>query len=197
MFSFIKGKIAAIEENLVVIENNGIGFELFVSSNTIAILSGKTDAMLYTYLQVKEDGLTLYGFNSMQEKKMFLNLITVSGVGCKVGLAVLSGISLRELALTIVNEDTAMLTRIKGIGKKTAERIILELKEKVSAFENDKSVKDDEAVLISGNAEEAYSALMALGLKRGECLAAVKRAIESGAKSTEDVINFALKNMGR
>lgn len=198
MFSFIKGKIANIEENLLVLENNGIGYEIFVSSNTLALAANKTgEVMLYTYLQVKEDGIVLYGFGSAEEKKMFLNLITVSGVGCKVALSVLSGISLKDLAVSIAEEDTAVLSRIKGIGKKTAERIILELKEKVSVFAKNEAGVKDSAVTCGGSAEEAFSALAALGLKRAECLAAVKNAVGSGAKTTEEIIGFALKNMGR
>lgn len=193
MFSFIKGKIAALDENLAVIENNGIGYEIAVSSNTFARICNEKEALLFTYLQVKEDGLTLYGFSTTDEKKMFTNLITVSGVGCKVALAVLSGMSLTDLAVSIANENIAMLSRIKGIGKKTAERIILELKEKVA--KESIAYKGEEKIQLGGSAEDAYSALIALGLKRGECLTAVKQAIENGAKTTEDIINFSLKNM--
>jgi len=192
MFSFIKGHIAALEENFAVIENNGIGYEILISSNTMAKINNQKEVLLYTYLQVKEDGLCLYGFYSMEERKMFTNLITVSGVGCKVALAVLSGMSLNDLALSIANQNTAMLSRIKGIGKKTAERIILELKEKVSS----QSVgSDDIGITIQGSAEDAFSALTALGLKRSECLSKVKQAMADGAKTTEQIIGAVLKNM--
>lgn len=192
MLSFIKGKVIATDENAIVLENNGIGFEINVSSNTFVQTAGKAEAMLYTYLHVKEDGIALYGFSTDEERKMFLNLITVSGVGPKVALNILSGISPRDLAVSIASQDSSMLQRVKGIGKKTAERIILELKEKVAgeAFS-----RAPEAVPMQGSAREALEALSALGLKRSECMDAMKRALEEGAATTEEIIHAALRNM--
>jgi Holliday junction DNA helicase RuvA len=192
MLSFIKGKVIATDENAIVLENNGIGFEINVSSNTFVQTAGKAEAMLYTYLHVKEDGIALYGFSTDEERKMFLNLITVSGVGPKVALNILSGISPRDLAVSIASQDSSMLQRVKGIGKKTAERIILELKEKVAgeAFS-----RAPEAVPMQGSAREAFEALSALGLKRSECMDAMKRALEEGAATTEEIIHAALRNM--
>jgi Holliday junction DNA helicase RuvA len=192
MLSFIKGKVVVTDENAIVLENNGIGFEINVSSNTFVQTAGKAEAMLYTYLHVKEDGIALYGFSTDEERKMFLNLITVSGVGPKVALNILSGISPRDLAVSIASQDSSMLQRVKGIGKKTAERIILELKEKVAgeAFS-----RAPEAVPMQGSAREAFEALSALGLKRSECMDAMKRALEEGAATTEEIIHAALRNM--
>jgi len=192
MLSFIKGKVIATDENAIVLENNGIGFEINVSSNTFVQTAGKAEAMLYTYLHVKEDGIALYGFSTDEERKMFLNLITVSGVGPKVALNILSGISPRDLAVSIASQDSSMLQRVKGIGKKTAERIILELKEKVAgeAFS-----RAPEAVPMQGSAREALEALSALGLKHSECMDAMKRALEEGAATTEEIIHAALRNM--
>jgi Holliday junction DNA helicase RuvA len=192
MLSFIKGKVVVTDENAIVLENNGIGFEINVSSNTFVQTAGKAEAMLYTYLHVKEDGIALYGFSTDEERKMFLNLITVSGVGPKVALNILSGISPRDLAVSIASQDSSMLQRVKGIGKKTAERIILELKEKVAgeAFS-----RAPEAVPMQGSAREALEALSALGLKRSECMDAMKRALEEGAATTEEIIHAALRNM--
>lgn len=192
MFSFIKGNISAIEDNYVVLENNNIGYEIYISLNTLVKINNKKEVLLYTYMHVKEDGITLYGFYTKEEKKMFINLITVSGVGCKVALAILSGLSLNDLAISIANQNIAMLSRIKGIGKKTAERIILELKEKVS---KENTANSEEEFVAKGTAEDAFSALTALGLKRSECLIAVKQAMSNGAKSTEEIINFVLKNL--
>jgi len=193
MFAFIKGNLINLYENLAIIENNGIGYEIAISSNTFTEIANKKEVLLYTYLQVKEDGFTLYGFNSLDEKKMFLNLLTVSGVGCKVALAVLSGMSLTDLAVSIANENISLLSRVKGIGKKTAERIILELKEKVA--KETAKISGGEVLTFKGSAEDAYSALIALGLTRSECLTAVKQALENGANSTEEIITFSLKNI--
>lgn len=194
MFHYIKGNLIEVEENSAVIENNGIAYKLSVSTNTASKIAGKGEVLLYTYLQVREDGLTLYGFFSKEEKRMFENLITVSGVGCKVALAVLSGMSPQDLAVSIANADALMLSRIKGIGKKTADRIILELKEKVDAEIGGKSAAADMS-LPEGAAYEAYSALLALGLKKGECEAAVKKAIGEGALSAQDIISAVLKKI--
>lgn len=194
MFHYIKGNLIEVEENSAVIENNGIAYKLSVSTNTASKIAGKGEVLLYSYLQVREDGLTLYGFFSKEEKRMFENLITVSGVGCKVALAVLSGMSPQDLAVSIANADALMLSRIKGIGKKTADRIILELKEKVDAEIGGKSAAADMS-LPEGAAYEAYSALLALGLRKGECEAAVKKAIGDGATSAQDIISAVLKKI--
>lgn len=194
MFYYIKGTLAEIEENSAVVENGGIAYKLSVSSNTLAKIADSKDVLLYTYMHVREDALTLYGFYSLEEKRMFENLITVSGVGCKVALAVLSGMSLKDLALSIANADTAMLSRIKGIGKKTAERIVLELKEKVDA-EGGGEIQLSQTETLGGYAEDAYSALLALGLKKGECAAAVKKAVSDGAQTAQQIISIVLKKI--
>jgi Holliday junction DNA helicase RuvA len=194
LFYSVKGTIEFIGENLIALENGGITYEIAVSANTVAKLSGKKEATLYTYLQVKEDGLTLYGFNSREEKKMFENLLTVSGVGCKVALAVLSGMSLENLAVCIAEENVSMLSNIKGIGKKTAERIILELREKVPK-ESGGKMADTDVAFAGGAANDAYAALMALGFKKAECEAAIKKAVQSGADTVEKIIGNVLKNM--
>lgn len=191
MYYYIKGTLQAVEENAVIIDNGGIAYRLSVSTNTMAELSGKKEVLLYTYLHVKEDGITLYGFYCIEEKKMFENLITVSGVGCKVALAVLSGMKLSDLAICIAEENALLLSRIKGIGKKTAERIILELKEKVAA----EDAAERGGVFENKVIQDACSALMALGLKKNECVTAVKKAMEQGAQTAEEIISNALKVM--
>ena len=139
MYAYIKGKIEEVSEGSLIIECGGIGYEVFVSNQTAAELSSaKGEVKLYTFYKVAEDDVALYGFARKEEKEMFRKLIAVSGVGPKAALAILSGISLKDLALSIATRDAARLTRIKGVGKKTAERIILELKEKVQElFLND------------------------------------------------------------
>lgn len=198
MYSYIKGKIADVGDGCVVIENNGIGYECLVSGNTFAKCgeAGK-EVKLYTYFRAGEDGIWLFGFADAEEKNMFLKLITVSGVGPKAALTILSGMSLNDLAVCIATEDSKALTKIKGIGKKTAERIILELKEKVSQGLGDAggslagSIRADE----SDEAGEAVIALMALGFSKAESMQSVQKAVSLGAKRTEDIIGFALKSL--
>ena len=195
MYAFIAGRVAEAREGIVVLENNGIGYELYVSNTTFtkACETGK-NIQLFTYFKASEEGVTLYGFATSEEKNMFLKLITVSGVGPKVALALLSGISLIDLALAIVTNDTASLTRIKGIGKKTAERIILELKEKVDSSA-ESILKGGEMVSPDGKVNDAVAALCALGLSRLESVKGVERALSLGASSTEQIITLALKSL--
>ena len=165
MIDYIKGKIVEINDNAVILDNQGVAFEIFVSFSTLVGLQVDQEVCLYTYLQVREDAFTLYGFSSRDEKKMFLRLISVSGVGAKVALSILSGVRINEIAMAILNNDVATLTRIKGLGKKTAERIILELKEKISPVEAIGTTKNiDSQTKISKEGEEAIAVLMSLGL---------------------------------
>ena len=132
MFNYIKGEIIEKFENQVIIENNGIGYEFNVSMNTRDMCGIIGDIVkMHTFLSVKEDGISLFGFYSLEEKNLFLNLITVSGVGPKSALQILSGGQLSELNIAISTGDVGYLAKIKGIGKKTAERIVVELKDKV------------------------------------------------------------------
>lgn len=126
MYYSISGKVVFYEEGKVVLENNGIAYELGVSANTLAAFAKKGEVVTaYTYLKVAEDEMSLYGFYSKEEKAMFVNLISVSGVGPKTALQILSGIDLQSLAIAIVNGDAKTLAKVKGLGKKTAERLSL------------------------------------------------------------------------
>lgn len=194
MIDYIKGKIVDINDNVVVLENQGIAFEIMVSSATMVGLQIEQFVCLYTYLQVREDAFSLYGFSSRDEKKMFLRLISVAGVGPKVALAVLSTVRINEIAMAILNSDTVTLSKVKGLGKKTAERIILELKEKISPTEaigvNNSSV---EQTKISKEGEEAIAVLMSLGLSSLDATRRTKKCIENGCVTAEDILSLALK----
>lgn len=196
MIGFIKGKILSLTPETALIEtSSGIGFEVLVTGSAFSALSGRKEGEVYTYMHVKEDGVSLFGFSSTEEKEMFLKLISVSGVGPKMGIAVLSGMTVGDVAAAIATNDVKRLSAAKGMGKKTAERIILELREKVSA--NISSSGSDEPVTInigSGD-EDAIVALMTLGFTRSESVKAITRAREQGAKSVEDIIMLALKGM--
>lgn len=180
-----------------VVENNGLGFELAVSSNTLDSLKiGLRTLSCLSYLQLREDGLTLFGFATVEEKEMFLKLISVSGIGPKVALSVMSGLKMSDLSSAIVTGDIALLTSVKGLGKKTAERIVLELKDKVDvsreAFVNVSPAA--KGSLLSSEANEAVSVLVSLGLSRQDAAARIKNASENGAETTEELLSYALKN---
>ena len=196
MIGFIRGKIIDITPEYALIETaGGIGFEVICSYSAFSSLAGKKEGELYTYLQVSENGTALYGFSSPEEKNMFLKLITVSGVGPKMGIGVLSGLNITDLATAIATSDVKRLSSVKGLGKKTAERIILELREKVTAPASASAEKGVPARVVYEGDEDAVVALMTLGYSRTESERAVARAHASGASSIEDIIREALRGM--
>ncbi len=198
MYSYIKGKVAATGDGIIVIDNQGIGYEFLVSGNTFSkCCEIGREVKMYAYFKTGEDGIALFGFADNEEKSMFLKLITVSGVGPKAALTILSGMSLNDLAVCITTEDSKALTRVKGIGKKTAERIILELKEKVDQRlgEEGTSLAAVHSANDSDEAGDAVVALMALGFSKAESLRSVQKAVSLGAKKTEEIINYALKSL--
>ena len=196
MIGYIKGKILSLTPEYALIETaGGLGFEVACSYSAFSSLAGKNEGALYTYLQVSENGTALYGFSSQEEKNMFLKLITVSGVGPKMGIAVLSGLNITDLATAIATSDVKRLSAVKGLGKKTAERIILELREKVAAPASATLEKGVPVPVVYEGDEDAVVALMTLGFSRAESERAVSRARASGASAIEDIIQVALRGM--
>lgn len=197
MIGFVKGKILSLKPDVALIETaSGVGFEILISGAAYSSLEGKKEGEVYTYMQVREDGVSLFGFSSLEEKEMFLKLISVSGVGPKMGIGVLSSMSAADIAASIATGDVKRLSTVKGLGKKTAERIILELREKVSLFEKaEVSPPGTPVVTVSSGDEDAVVALMTLGFTRTESVNAIARARKEGATSIEDMIRLALKGM--
>lgn len=197
MIGFIKGEAVSFTENGVILENNGIGYEISVSSGTIEkIKKDGATTCLHTYLSVRDDGLFLYGFYTKEEKNMFLKLITINGVGPKAALGILSGIELDELMSAIMSSDIKRLSKIKGVGKKTAERIVLELRGSIDAD----SAELLQSLPVSGSnapidkeAADAISALRGLGFTQSEATDAVMRA-KPLAKSAEELVTLALRS---
>lgn len=188
----------SLAPDYALIETGGVGYEVQISGSAFSNLSGKTEGEVYTYLQVSENtGISLYGFSSTAEKEMFLKLVSVSGVGPKMGIGVLSAMDINGLATAIATSDVKRLSAVKGLGKKTAERIILELREKVSdvAVAERKTGAVPAIMPVEEGDEDAVVALMTLGFNRAESAKAVARAKEGGAKSVEDIIMIALKGM--
>ena len=194
MIGYIKGKVLSFLDGTVILENNGIGYEITCSSSVYQKLIAQGSGEVYTYLAVREDGISLYGFINLEEKNMFLKLISVSGIGPKMGITVLSNMSLSDLAVKIATSDVKGLTAVKGMGKKTAERIILELREKITA-----DVSEDTPIFkqetVSDDDQDAIIALMSLGFTKQECVPAIKKAKENGATTIEQLIAFAIKNI--
>ena len=201
MIAYLRGNVIAFTAESVILETNGVGYEVFCSGAAFSYLqNNRRDADVFTYLQVKEDAFTLYGFLSLPEKQVFLDLISVSGVGPKLAIGILNGMTADEVAECIATADVKRLSRIKGLGKKTAEKIVLELHGKVSAEEllsagGESAPKAQKSAPMSVTDEEAVNALLGLGFTRNESLTAVKKAHEKGATSVEDVIRLALSGM--
>ena len=196
MIAFIEGLIAEKGEGYVVINNNGMGYELCVSNTTLSQISSLDRAKMYTYLSVREDGVTLYGFYSKEEKNMFLKLISISGIGPKGAQTILSGVDLTTLITYIVTADVKALSKLKGIGKKTAERMVLELKETIDLELSMLPVTSDEELPDSTDkdVEDAVYALRGLGIPAKDAVQAVKSCRDK-ANSLEELIRLALKSL--
>lgn len=193
MISFLVGVIEEKKENLVVIDVNGVGFEVNVSNNTLVSLPFEGEsAKIYTYLAVREDGISLFGFSSVEERNLFNKLITVSGVGPKLAITILSGLSLSDLTVAIAKEDIKLLSKIKGLGKKTAERLCLELKDKldVLTFGNEEASfdtnYDEDAV------QMATDTLISLGISKNEAYM-LARANAANNATAEEIISKSLR----
>ncbi len=194
MYNFIKGKIVETYDNTIVVESNGVGYEMNVSTNAINELQKENgEVKIYCKLNVREDDMSLFGFASKQEKAMFEKLITISGVGPKLAITVLSGLSVSALASAIATANIAVLSKVKGVGKKTAERIVLELKDKVEGDYKDEGEVIQETMPIKVN-EEAVLALMTLGFTRAEATASVAKVQKDGM-TLEQLIFTALKSI--
>lgn len=197
MFYSLTGITTVIDENSVVINCSGVGYHVYTSLNTLRTVVNNSEATFFTYLNVREDAMELYGFSTKKELESFKLLIGVSGVGPKAALAVLSQMSSEALASSVAIGDVKSITLAKGVGPKMAQRIVLELKGKMAIDLESTvgvSIEDVEAAQ-SGNMSEAVSALMMLGYSKQESLAALK-GVDSAA-STEDMIKYALKNINK
>ncbi len=197
MYAFIRGIISYKAENLAVLDCGGVGYEIWISQNTLSSL-GKIgeEATLYTYLNVREDEMSLFGFASQDEKNLFLKLITVSGVGSKTAINILSNANFADIQTAIFTGDVNFISKIKGIGKKTAERIALELKDKVTSgydlFSNNSGVAGatDE---FTQNKNDAIEALVSLGIQKAEATRVVL-AVACVDDKAEEIIAKALRH---
>ena len=193
MFNFIKGKAVDKGDGVLTVENNGIGYEMVVSTKTLADYSIENDVKVFTYLQVREDGITLFGFSKKEERSLFLKLITVSGIGAKSAINILSSENIENLIFFIASSDVTALSKLKGIGKKTAERMIVELKDKMSM--SVKSSSNDMTMLVAPSSNDAITGLLSLGFTPQEAEAGVQKAVAEGAKELQEIISIAIKRM--
>lgn len=196
MIGFIRGTLVAKKAPSLLIDVRGVGYELEAPMSTFFRLPNLGDeVILYTHLQIREDAHHLFGFMTEAERSLFRNLIRVSGVGAKLALGILSGISVEEFRSCVKKQDAARLVRLPGIGRKTAERLLMEMRDRMNDIgspprtENGSGAQSGEA---ENSAEEAISALVALGFKSQEAVSLVERLPTEG-KSAEDLIRLALK----
>ncbi|MEG1520599.1 MAG: Holliday junction branch migration protein RuvA [Clostridia bacterium] len=193
MFNYIDGTITEKRVGAITVDCGGVGFELIVSDQTYNDVRLDEKQKVYTYLQTREDGMTLFGFSKREERALFFKLITVSGVGAKSAINILSSESIERIAYYIASSDVKGLSTLKGVGKKTAERIIVELKDKVSS-ENVGSIQNIPSKL-SPVSSDAVTGLLSLGFTRIEAEDAVAKAMSDGASELEDIISRAIKRM--
>jgi len=195
MIAFVRGKFVVKQPAMVVVDVNGVGYECHISLNTFSVISNATEGQLFTYLHITENAQTLFGFADLEEKTTFLQLISVSGVGAATARVMLSGMRPAELAKAITQGNVKQLESIKGIGKKTAERLIVELKDKMSKLSG--SVGVGSFVMESTVENDAVQALIALGIAKQPAENAVKKAMQASGNETtlEPLIKLALKNL--
>lgn len=199
MYYYVSGQVAHVEPYLAVIDCGGVGYACRTTAYTISQIKKGDRAKLFTYLSVREDAMDLYGFFSREELKLFQQLISVSGVGPKAALAILSSSTPANLAMSIITGDEKTLTRAPGVGKKIAQRVILELKDKLAKGQtvsaSGENITMDAVTIIPQNKlSEASAALAVLGYSQAEINVALK-GVDVDGQPLEQVIRMALKNM--
>jgi len=197
MIGFLNGIVSELDESQIAIDVGGIGYVCSVPNSVPSNLKLGQQIKLITHMVVREDDISLYGFLTSQDKAMFLRLLSVSGVGAKVALSILSGLSGTRLIEVLASGDILALSAIKGIGKKTAERIVLELKDKVlgefGVCMSDITSNNGDFAAVSSVSSDAIAALVSLGYSKHEASLAVSKVSNASSMSVEDVILKALK----
>ena len=193
MIAYLEGELKEIDPTFIVVDTQGIGYQVKISLQTYTALKNTKKALVHTHLHITENAHTLYGFHDLEEKELFLQLISVSGVGASTARMMLSGLKPDEIIRSIVNNNTRQLESIKGIGRKTAERITLELKDKLNRLQTN---QPESAYSLNTVESDALNALIALGIQKNIAETAIKKVISSGNNSSvENIIKLALKNL--
>ncbi|QSX06409.1 Holliday junction branch migration protein RuvA [Sedimentibacter sp. zth1] len=201
MISYIKGQIVKKGVDYLIIENNGIGYNINTSLNTLNKLSEGENTSVFTYMHVREDAILLYGFCTMEEIDMFKKLISVNGIGPKAGLAFLSTYEIDSLKVFILKEDVNAISKVPGVGKKTSQKVILDLKDKLGKLEDINNIKEIEGLSIeeaktNNDFDDIAKVLMTLGFTQLEANKALEN-IDIIGKSENQIIKEALKNLNR
>ena len=197
MIGYVRGQVSHLFVDYCFIDVQGVGYRLHISAATRQKLSVGTAVTLFTYLNVREDALLLYGFYSSDEYELFLQLISVAGIGPKVALGILSTVSPDDFRIAVSQKNISLLTKIPGIGKKTAERLILELKDKIGAIATGEERSDEASTVLNANDDvgsQALQALLALGYSQAE-VAPVLRKSTGSVKTVEEAIKLVLREM--
>lgn len=202
MYSYIKGTLEEILEDCIVVENNGIGYQIQVPLRILEELPGRgAEVKIYTYLYVRENIFSLFGFSSRDELAMFKLLLNVSGIGPKGALGILSALSVNDIRFAVISEDVKTISKAPGIGKKSAQRLIIELKDKVSLEDAYESALDSGAEVIPETTQvvkkEAMEALVALGYSSADAAKTLSGIDISDDSDVETVLKQALRNMSR
>lgn len=205
MISYVKGPLMAVEEDMIVVEAGSLGLGIHVPLSVLEALPPLGNQVtVYTHFQVREDAMTLYGFLHRQDREMFRQLIGVNGIGPKAALGILSVLRLDELRLAVISGDAKAISRAPGVGTKTAQRIILDLKDKVSAEEILENMTSgafeapgaaQAGAGMAATASEAVQALVALGYSSAEAARAVKKTEVTEDMSAEDILRASLKHL--
>ena len=201
MIAFVRGTAVDMTENSVIVEAGGIGYEIYMTGTDLSQIHMGEEVKIHTYFNVREDAMQLYGFRAKDDLQMFKLLLGVNGVGPKAALGVLAGITADELRFAILSDDVKTLSKAPGIGKKTAQKLILELKDKMKledAFELKLAHEQEKAVAglgeISDGRQEAVEALVALGYSSTDALRAVRKVTDVAPDDVEGLLKAALKN---
>ncbi len=201
MFAYLRGKLVNKSANFVVLEVNNIGYRVYVPQRSLAGLNVDSEVMLHTYMQVREDDISLFGFTELETLNLFETLLTVSGVGPKLAVSIVNAMPSDLFCRAILQNELAVLTRIPGIGKKTAQRLVLELKDKLAAQADSLSSAVDAAPLAEGGVQsQVVAALTSLGYRAEEAAGALRAAAKQAPELLESESNLlreALKYLGR
>jgi len=192
MIGSLRGRLAHKQPPHIIVECGGVGYEIETPMSTFLALPGiGSEVFLYTSLVVREDAQTLFGFSTEEEKSLFRSLLKISGVGAKMGLAILSGMTVADFQRCVQYEDTAMLVKIPGVGKKTAERLIIEMRDRIDSASAEAGT-DKSRTARSDPRNEAFDALISLGYRANEINRLLGR-LDIAEKSAEDIIRLALR----
>lgn len=201
MIAFVRGTAVDMTENSVIVEAGGIGYEIYMTGTDLSQIHMGEEVKIHTYFNVREDAMQLYGFRSKDDLQMFRLLLGVNGVGPKAAVGVLAGITADELRFAILSDDVKTLSKAPGIGKKTAQKLILELKDKMKledAFELKLAHEQERAAVgageVSDGRQEAVEALVALGYSSADALRAVRKVTDVPPDDVEGLLKAALKN---